>query len=123
MLAIGSIVWGVRDVPRAIEFWSAALGYRPLRPPSEDWAILVPRAGGGPQLAISIVSSDAASHQRHHLDLYASDAAAEIKRLLGLGARRVDWRYPSDADYVVLADPDGNTFCVVEKPEAPAGGA
>ena len=81
------------------------------------------RAGGGPQLAISIVSSDAASHQRHHLDLYASDAAAEIERLLGLGARRVDWRYPSDADYVVLADPDGNTFCVVEKPEAPAGGA
>ena len=69
------------------------------------------------------MSSDAASHQRHHLDLYATDAAAEIERLLGLGARRVDWRYPPDADYVVLADPDGNTFCVVEKPEAPAGGA
>ena len=123
MLKIGSVVWGVRDVPRAIEFWCAALNYRPVRPPSEDWAILVPETGGGPQLAISIVSSDAASHQRHHLDLYARDAAAEIERLLGLGARRVDWRYPPGADYVVLADPDGNTFCVVEKPEAPSPGA
>ncbi len=40
---------------------------------------------------------------------------AEVDRLLGLGATRVDWRYPAGADYVVLADPDGNTFCVVEK--------
>jgi predicted enzyme related to lactoylglutathione lyase len=61
------------------------------------------------------VTSDAKDHQRHHLDLYAEDAGAEIDRLIGLGAQRVDWRYPPGADYVVLADPDGNTFCVVEK--------
>ncbi|MDQ8732736.1 VOC family protein [Bradyrhizobium sp. LHD-71] len=115
MLRIGSIVWGVRDVPRAIQFWSAALDYRPLREPSADWAILVPRSGVGAQLAITVVSSDARDHQRHHLDLYAEDADAEIIRLIGLGARRVEWRYPPGADYVVLADPDGNTFCVVEK--------
>lgn len=115
MLKIGSVVWGVRDVPRAIAFWSAALDYRPLRPPSEDWAVLVPRMGSGVQLAITIVTSDAESHQRHHLDLYADDAEGEIERLLALGAARVDWRYPPDADYVVLADPDGNTFCVIEK--------
>jgi catechol 2,3-dioxygenase-like lactoylglutathione lyase family enzyme len=117
MLTIGSIVWGVRDVPTAIRFWCAALDYEPLREPSEDWAILVPKHGPGVQLAISIVTSDAESHQRHHLDLYAADAEAEIARLLGLGATRVDWRYPPGADYVVLADPDGNTFCVIEKPE------
>lgn len=115
MLRIGSIVWGVRDVPRAIRFWCDALGYRPLRAPSSDWAILVPRDGPGVQLAITQVTSDAASHQRHHLDLYASDQQAEVARLVDLGARRVDWRYPEGADYVVLADPDGNTFCVVEK--------
>jgi catechol 2,3-dioxygenase-like lactoylglutathione lyase family enzyme len=115
MLRIGSIVWGVRDVKRAIAFWSEALGYRPLRQPSEDWAILVPKEGPGVQLAITVVSSDAESHQRHHLDLYAADQAAEVDRLLRLGARRVAWRYPEGADYVVLADPDGNTFCVVRK--------
>jgi catechol 2,3-dioxygenase-like lactoylglutathione lyase family enzyme len=115
MLAIGSIVWGVRDVAGAIRFWCAALDYRPLREPSEDWAILVPRVGPGPQLAITLVSSDAQSHQRHHLDLYATDREAEVERLLGLGAQRVNWRYPEGADYIVLADPDGNKFCVVQK--------
>jgi len=68
-LRIGSLVWGVRDVPRAIRFWCAALRYRPLRAPSEDWAILVPAEGEGPQMAITLVSSDPESHQRHHLDL------------------------------------------------------
>lgn len=62
-----------------------------------------------------MVSSDAASHQRHHLDLYAVDRAAEVERLVRLGARQVDWRYPDHADYVVLADPDGNRFCVIQK--------
>ena len=115
MLRIGSIVWGVRDVPKAIEFWCAALNYKPLREPSNDWAILVPREGPGPQMAISIVSSEAKTHQRRHLDLYAADQQAEVGRLLALGATRVDWRYPAGADYIVLADPDGNKFCVVQK--------
>ncbi|KAH8678474.1 glyoxalase/Bleomycin resistance protein/Dioxygenase superfamily [Xylariales sp. PMI_506] len=117
MSKIGSIVWGVRDVGRAIEFWCAALKYKPAREPSADWAILVPISGEGQQMAITQVSSDAASHQRHHLDLYAADQAAEVERLLSIGAQRVDWRYPEGADYVVLADPDGNKFCVVEKKE------
>ena len=66
-------------------------------------------------MSITIVSSDPGTHQRHHLDLYASDRQAEVERLLSLGAHRVDWRYPERADYVVLSDPDGNKFCVVQK--------
>lgn len=66
-------------------------------------------------MAITVVTSDAATHQRHHLDLYADDREAEVTRLLGLGATRADWRYPAGADYVVLRDPDGNTFCVIQK--------
>jgi len=118
MLKIGSIVWGTRDVPRAIEFWCAALDYKPLREPSADWAILVPTKGEGPQMAITEVSKDANSLlQRHHLDLYAADQKAEIERLLSIGAQRVERHYPEGADYVILADPDGNTFCVIEKKE------
>ena len=115
MLTVGSVVWGVRDVPRAVSFWSAALDYVPRDEPDDDWAVLVPRSGVGQQVAISLVGSDAGSHQRHHLDLYASDQAAEVTRLRGLGATDVEWDYPDDADYVVLADPDGNRFCVVQK--------
>lgn len=115
MLAIGSMVWGVRDVPRAIAFWSQALDYRPLREPSPDWAILVPRQALGVQFAIKLVTSEAQDHRRHHLDLYASDRATEVERLIALGARRAEWRYPAGADYIVLEDPDGNRFCVIEK--------
>ncbi len=88
MLRIGSIVWGVKDVPRAIEFWCQALDYNPLREPSADWAILIPAQGDGPQLAISEVSSnhESSRRRRHHLDLYALDQAAEVERLLSIGA-------------------------------------
>ena len=60
---------------------------------------------------------EAETHRRHHLDLYAADQAAEVARLIELGAQRVDWNYEPGADYVVLADVDGNTFCVVQAGE------
>src|SRR4051794_21082099 len=103
-LSIGSLVWGVRDVPRAMKFWCAALNYKPLREPGPDWAILVPAEGAGPQLAIDRITFDTQPRQRHHLDLYAKDQGAEVKRLLGIGALKVDREYPEGADYVVLAD-------------------
>ena len=52
--------------------------------------------------------------KRHHMDLFTRDQAKEVERLLNLGASRVDWNYEPDADYIVLADPDANTFCVVQ---------
>ncbi|MDL2343746.1 VOC family protein [Deinococcus sp. MIMF12] len=116
MLRIGSVVWGVQDVRRALEFWTQALDYRPRDEPDDDWVVLVPREGHGVQLALKRVTSPQA--RRHHLDLYAGDQAAEAGRLVGLGAVRVEWTYEPDADYVVLADPDGNRFCVVQKGEA-----
>lgn len=118
MLRIGSVVWGVKDLPRAIAFWTQVLNYQLRREPEDDWAILVPREGVGVQLALSVVSS--AKPRRHHLDLYAEDQAAEVERLLALGAARAEWRYPPGADFVVLTDPDGNNFCVVEVEAMPA---
>ena len=117
-LSIGSIVWGVKsDVPRAVEFWCEALDYSVARQPDDTWAILVPKSGQGQQMAISLVpkASDDQLRQRHHMDLYATDRKAEVERLLSVGAQRVDRQYPDGADYVILADTDGNTFCVVEK--------
>lgn len=113
MIRIGSIVWGVRDLPRAIAFWTQALDYRLKREPDEDFAILIPREGTGIQLSLnSAVTSD--KPKRHHIDLFTEDQDSEVERLIGLGATRVDWRYEPGADYVVLADPDGNSFCVVQ---------
>jgi catechol 2,3-dioxygenase-like lactoylglutathione lyase family enzyme len=118
MLRVGSVVWGVRDMKRAIEFWRRALDYDLLREPEEDWAILVPRDGPGQRISLKLVTSEPLARQRHHLDLYAFDQETEVERLIGLGAARVeDWDYESDADYVVLADPDGNRFCVIDAGE------
>jgi len=54
----------------------------------------------------------------NHLDLSTSGKAeqeAEVERLVSLGAERVtDWPYPENADFVVLRDPEGNLFCVLD---------
>lgn len=120
MLRIGSIVWGVRDVARATQFWSAALDYAPRGGDSPDWVLLKPRRGTGVQLALQEVRAAARERRRHHLDLYAFDQEAEVERLVGLGATRVEWRYEPDSDYTVLADPDGNYFCVIAAGEVAA---
>lgn len=114
MTVIGSVVWGVRDIERAVEFWSDALDYELKRAPDVDWAMLVPRRGEGIQLSLKLTNSDAP--RRHHLDLFSDDQAADVERFLALGATRVDgWEYEHGADYVVLADPDDNTFCLVQR--------
>ncbi len=120
MLTIGSLVLGVSDMPRAVAFWTAALDYAPRGGLIEDdWTVLVPAGGGsGVQLALGLSESPVQEHPRVHLDLYAGDAAdqaAEVDRLVALGAGRVDWDlYPEDPDFVVLADPEGNRFCVID---------
>lgn len=52
---------------------------------------------------------------RIHVDLYSDDREAEVQRLTGLGATEIPWdNRPPDADYVVMADPEGNRFCVID---------
>ena len=52
---------------------------------------------------------------RIHLDCTRRIQQAEIRRLIALGATEVHWdKRPPDADYVILADPEGNRFCVVD---------
>lgn len=115
-LRIGSVVLNVADVPRATAFWSAALGYEPRYEPEPDWVILQPRDGSGPNLSLNLGETQPDPVPHVHLDLYAHDQAGEVERLVGLGAGRVeDWPYPDEPhDFVVLEDPDGNRFCVID---------
>jgi predicted enzyme related to lactoylglutathione lyase len=118
MVSIGMVVLGATDMGRAVGFWSQALGYE-LREggAGADWSSLTPAGGLGTGLGLQQSATLAEKHPRVHLDLYADDAAAqaaEIERLVSLGAERVDWDlYPEDPDFVVLADPEGNRFCIV----------
>jgi hypothetical protein len=117
MIRVGSIVIRVEDLARQRDFWMAALDYVP-RDDGDDptHVVLRPRNGPGPN--ISLDKWHAALHipPRIHLDLYATDRQAEVERLLALGATEVQWeRMPDDADFTILADPEGNRFCVINK--------
>ena len=115
MITIGSIVIRVDDLERQKAFWTAALDYVPREGDDDDFALLRPRSGAGPNVSLDRVRSALQIPPRIHLDLYAEDQTAEVKRLIGLGASEVHWdRRPPDADYVILADPEGNRFCVID---------
>lgn len=118
---MGSIVIRVDDLARQKAFWTAALDYVARDDHPDDFVLLRPRDGRGPNISLDRVRSEVHLPPRIHLDLYAEDQAAEIDRLIGLGASRVDWKgRPPDADYVILEDPEGNRFCVVDASERPA---
>ena len=119
MLTIGTIVLGVNDVAAATKFWNDAIGYVPREAGDETWVTLVPSSGPGAELSLMLSETPVQDHPRIHLDLYADDQSAEVERLVSLGAQRVDWdSYPDDPDFVVLEDPDGNRFCVIDKSQS-----
>ena len=104
------------DLKRQAAFWSAALDYVPrAEAEDDDFMLLRPRDGIGPNLSLDEHRSEGPVPPRFHLDLYTEDQAGEIQRLISLGATEVHWdKRPPDADYVILADPEGNRFCVVD---------
>src|SRR5215207_9732643 len=115
MLRVGSIVIRVDDLERQTAFWSAALDSERRIGDDDDFVLLRPRHGTGPNVSLDRVRSEVQIPPRIHLDLYADDQAAEVERLIGLGATEVHWdKRPVDADYVILADPEGNRFCVID---------
>lgn len=111
---------GAEDVDRGVVFWAHALGYNPVTfdGAGNDFTILVPPSGVGTRIALQRDENRAQEHPRVHLDVVVDSAAeqtAEIDRLVGLGATVVDWDlYPPDPDFVVLADTEGNRFCIVD---------
>jgi hypothetical protein len=116
MIRIGSIVLRVDNLRRQTAFWIAALDYVPREGPSDDdFMLLRPREGVGPNVSLDLHPSEVHLPPRIHLDLYAENQGEEVKRLISLGATEVHWdKRPVDADYVILADPEGNRFCVVD---------
>ncbi len=115
MIRVGSIVIRVDDLERQAAFWETALGYERRVGDSDDFILLRPKDGVGPNVSLDRVRSSLQIPPRIHLDLYTEDQAGEVARLIALGATEVHWdKRPPDADYVILADPEGNRFCVVD---------
>jgi catechol 2,3-dioxygenase-like lactoylglutathione lyase family enzyme len=114
MVRIGSIVLRVDDLQRQATFWAEVLGYERVDM-DDDFVLLRPKDGIGPNVSLDRVGSELQIPPRLHLDLYTERQPEEVARLLALGATEVHWdKRPADADYVILADPEGNRFCVVD---------
>jgi predicted enzyme related to lactoylglutathione lyase len=118
------------DLDRSAEFWAGVLGYTAEVTPSRRYRSLLPADGsdgdggghgGGDGIEILLQRVPEAKHtkkNRLHLDLRTRDLEAEVSRVVGLGATAVSgqavieegWRWH------ILADPDGNEFCVLQPP-------
>lgn len=117
---VGSVVIDCNDFDRMLAFWQAALGYAPRGAVEEGWAVLRDPGGAHVNVSLQQVPEPRAGKNRLHLDLYTDDQAGEVERLLGLGATR-HLRTPEPGeDFVLLQDPEGNVFCVVDTTFAPA---
>ena len=102
----------VRDLGRMAEFWSQVLGYEVDRQ-RDGTTHLRPPAGGEPSVWLQPGAGPKQGKNRNHPDLRAPDLAAEVERVIELGATRVDVGQTGEEPFVVLADPEGNEFCIL----------
>jgi predicted enzyme related to lactoylglutathione lyase len=108
------VVIDAHDLPGLAGFWADALGWQVLS--EREREIVIGPAIDAPLGICFMPAPDRkVTKNRLHLDLTtdAADRDAEIQRLLDLGARRVDIGQTGDESWTVLADPEGNEFCVV----------
>lgn len=105
-------------------FWGPALGYATVGSVA-NYTLLAPADGDGPQLLLQQVPEAKAGKNRMHLDIDAADIAAEADRLESIGATRLEADVISEhgSRWVLMADPEGNEFCVCDGGAGSDGGA
>ena len=104
------------DPQRLADFWTAALHYRAGRY-HHPYLVLSDPAGKSPELVLQKVPEPKQGKNRMHLDLFGPDIEQEARRMETLGARRLSKEPvsgPTGGRWIVMADPDGNEFCVCQ---------
>jgi predicted enzyme related to lactoylglutathione lyase len=106
--------------PRALAgFWAGVVGAASVQGNGEPYCTIAGASGGLPELVFQRVPEPKHGKNRVHLDLYVDDPAAEVARVEGLGATRVGEPVAGGAAcawWQVMADPEGNEFCVCAGP-------
>jgi hypothetical protein len=115
------LVIDCRDPERVAEFWAAVLGYDVIERGPEGEVEIGGRAEGAPTLVFVRVPEGKTLKNRIHIDVNATDTdqSTELRRLIGLGARRVDVGQSDDVSWIVLADVEDNEFCLLRKQVEP----
>jgi catechol 2,3-dioxygenase-like lactoylglutathione lyase family enzyme len=99
------------DLDAMVGFWAAALGYE-LDHRQESYAVLRDPDGVEPRIFLQKVPEPKAGKNRAHFDVAVPDEREAVDRLVGLGARVLWHEDFQTAHWTVLADPEGNEFCV-----------
>lgn len=106
---VKSVTFDAADTMRLAAFWAAALGSNVDEDSTDDRAWVEPAGWGGPNLWFRRVPEGKTAKNRQHFDLRAmGPVSAEVERLVALGATVIS----EDGDLTVMADPEGNEFCV-----------
>jgi predicted enzyme related to lactoylglutathione lyase len=111
-LRFSEICVDANDIHALASWWSQVLGW-PAEPTDDGDVALRAPAGAGPDWLFLPVPDDKVVKNRIHFDFTPDDQQAEVDRLIGLGARHVDIGQSGDEGWVVLADPEGNEFCIL----------
>lgn len=85
-------------------------------PNAAGWFFAILKEEGPICLIDQVPEQRSGKRSRLHLDFYTDNRECEVERLVKVGATRYPWRYKPGDDFVVLEDPDGNLFCVVQVP-------
>jgi predicted enzyme related to lactoylglutathione lyase len=99
------------DIHALAAWWAEVLGW-PQEPTDDGDVMLYAPAGAGPNWLFVAVPDDKVVKNRIHFDFRPDDQQAEVERVIVLGARQVDIGQ-GDESWVVLADPEGNEFCIL----------
>ncbi|GAA1272390.1 VOC family protein [Saccharothrix xinjiangensis] len=110
-IEIGMITFDTADPAPLVGFWTEALGTTVLEDHG-DFVILAPATEGGVHLAFQRVDDPTPGKNRVHFDAHVTDLDAEVGRLVALGAAEVERHSHEGLTWQVLADPDGNRFCL-----------
>jgi predicted enzyme related to lactoylglutathione lyase len=114
------IVIDCAQLDRSAEFWTAVLGYVRDGVATGRYQTLLPAQGQGAEILLQRVPEEKQGKNRVHLDLRTRELEPEVRRVISLGAKAVTdqpvteygWRWH------ILADPDGNEFCVLQPPDS-----
>jgi predicted enzyme related to lactoylglutathione lyase len=111
-----TVVIDAADPARLARWWAEVLDYRLLYEASDE-VVIGRDENTYPGLVFVPVPEPKAGKNRLHIDLNPDDREAEVERLVNMGARRVDVGQGDEVTWVVLADPEGNEFCVLRARE------
>ena len=115
MTAVLSLVIDCVDPEQLAAFWAPALGYTNVGL-FGSYVVLVDPDNASPRLLLQRVDEPKPGKNRMHLDIHMPDVNAEADRLVALGATRGEALNEFDTDWIVMADPEGNEFCVCSSP-------